>query len=100
MSARQLQLLVLGARTRRMLRHTADPVERALALVIIARSVADHAAASAASSRASDTAELEGAERILTTTLEHLHRMRTTSHHLADQQRSTAGGAQTAAGSA
>jgi hypothetical protein len=83
-----------------MLRHTGDPVERALALVIIARSVADHAAASAANTRGGDTAELEGTERILTTTLEHLHRMRATAYHHADQPESTARGAQTAAGSA
>jgi hypothetical protein len=99
MSAHQLRLLALGARTRRMLRHTGDPVERAIALVIIARSVADHAAASAADTRAGDVTELEGTERILTATLEHLHRMRTSSYHHADQPDTTAGGARTAAGS-
>lgn len=47
MTVHKLRLAALSARTRRMLRYTTDPVERALAMVIVTRAVADHAAGEA-----------------------------------------------------
>lgn len=64
-----------------MLRHTDGPVERALALVIVTRAIADHAAHTAADRRNGDTAELASAERVLTAALQHLHDVRTASYH-------------------
>jgi hypothetical protein len=81
MTAHKLRLAALAARTRRLLRHTGSPVERALALVIVARVIADHAADIAASKRGASTAELAGAERVLTAALEHLHAVRNDNHH-------------------
>lgn len=81
MTGQKLRLAALGARTRRMLRHSGSPVERALALVIVARVIADHAAGVTADSRSGDTVELAGAERVLTAALQHLHDVRTTSYH-------------------
>lgn len=63
-----------------MLRHTTNPVERALAMVIVARAIADHAAAAAAATRDGNTAELVSAEQVLTASLEHLHRVRADSY--------------------
>jgi hypothetical protein len=47
MTAQKLRLAALAARSRRMLRHTSDPVERTLALVVISRAIADDAALAA-----------------------------------------------------
>ncbi|WP_420367199.1 hypothetical protein [Curtobacterium sp. L1-20] len=86
MTGHKLRLAALGARTRRMLRHTDSPVERALALVIVARAIADHAAGTtAAHRRETSTVELAGAERVLSAALEHLHTVRTdTYRHSTD----------------
>ncbi|WP_420367181.1 hypothetical protein [Curtobacterium sp. L1-20] len=81
MTGHKLRLAALSARTRKMLRHTAEPVERALAMVIVARAIADHAATTAAGTRDGDPAELASAERVLTAALEHLHRVRHGSYH-------------------
>lgn len=85
---RKLRPAALSARTRRMLKHTGDPVERALGLVIIARAVADHAAETAAigqRTRTGDDAvlELRGAERVLNAALQHLQDLRADAytHH-------------------
>lgn len=80
MTAHKLRLAALSARTRRLLRHTADPVERALALVIIARTVADHAAHAAVHTPSGDTTEVVGTERVLTEALEHLHAVRNNAY--------------------
>jgi hypothetical protein len=79
MTAHKLRLAALGARTRRMLRHTDTPVERALALVVITRAIADHAHA-AAGARAGETTELAGAEKVLTAALQHLYAVRNYSY--------------------
>lgn len=76
---RQLQLTALGARTRRLLRRSPDPVERARALVLVARLVADHAAMVVATTHDGDATESRGAERVLVAALEHLRHVRTAS---------------------
>lgn len=82
MGTHKLRLAALAARTRRMLKHTDDPVERALALVVIARTVADHAATNAAvgpkrgTHGAADIREVRGTERILNAALQHLQDLR------------------------
>jgi hypothetical protein len=73
MTARKLRLAALAARTRRLLRDTSDPAERALALVIVARVFADHAAQTVAANADGTTAELSGTERVLSVALEHLN---------------------------
>lgn len=80
MTAHKLRLAALSARTRRMLRHTDTPVERALALVIITRAIADHAADQVAARTTGDTIELVGAEKVLTAALQHLHAVRNDSY--------------------
>jgi hypothetical protein len=81
MSDHKVRLALLNARTRRMLRHTSDPVERALALVVIARAAADHAAVEASLYRNSHTLEVTGCERVLTAALQHLHDVRRASQY-------------------
>lgn len=81
MNAHKLRLAALIARTRRMLHHTDTPVERALAMVIVARGIADHAAGAAAASWDGNTVELVSAERVLDAALQHLHDVRTDSYH-------------------
>jgi len=81
MTGQKLRLALLSARTRRMLRHTSDPVERALALVVISRAVADHAAVAASTRTSPDSLEVRGTEQVLTAALEHLHALRRAAHH-------------------
>jgi hypothetical protein len=81
MSDHKLRLALLGARTRRILRHTSDPVERALALVVICRAVADHAAVAASVRTTTGSLEVRGTEQVLTAALEHLHAIRRAVHH-------------------
>jgi hypothetical protein len=94
MSNHRVRLALLNARTRRMLRHTSDPVERALALVVIARAAADHAAVEASQRHGGQTLEVTGCERILTAALQHLHDVRRASHH----RRTSAAGARAEGG--
>lgn len=92
MGTHKVRLAALAARTRRMLKHTNDPVERALALVVVARTVADYAATTAAvgpkrTIRGIDgIAEVRGAERVLNTALQHLQDLRTTSYPHAEPE--------------
>jgi hypothetical protein len=75
-----------------MLEHTDDPVERALALVVIARTVADYAATNAAVGPkrtihgVHGIAEVRGAERILNAALQHLQDLRTESYAGAERK--------------
>ncbi|MBT1608491.1 hypothetical protein NY542_00120 [Curtobacterium flaccumfaciens pv. betae] len=93
MGTHKLRLAALAARTRRMLKHTDNPVERALALVVIARTVADYAATKAAVGPkrtihgAAGIAEVRGTERILNAALQHLQDLRTDSYTNAEPDR-------------
>lgn len=71
-----------------MLRHTSDPVERALALVVIARAAADHAAFEASPRQGSQALEVTGSEQVLTAALQHLHDVRRASHYRRTPARS------------
>ncbi|MET3452299.1 hypothetical protein [Curtobacterium sp. 1544] len=81
MSDHKLRLALLDARTRRMVRHTSDPVERALALVVISRAVADNAAVAASARTNTGSLGIRGTEQVLTAALEHLHAIRRAVHH-------------------
>lgn len=93
MALRSLHLALMRGIAQRRIRRSPDPVQRAFAIVVVARTIADMSAIDQAR-RGAPSAEFSSAERVLNAAIEHLRQVRAATTEASTPDRVSAGHAE------